>query len=169
MCSSTSLTEAGPNAEHTLTAGRVGRPHGLDGSFYVVDPEPRLLERGRTVEVAGQVAEIVRRAGTDAKPIVRLEFTGDRDAAQALRGEALLAPREAAPTLDSDEYWAEDLVGCVVVAGDRELGTVRRLVAYPSCEVLEVGDHLVPLVRDAVRAVDVKAGRIEVDAEFLGI
>jgi 16S rRNA processing protein RimM len=152
-----------------LVAGRVGRPHGLDGSFYVVDPEPRLLEQGRTVRIGERTAEIVRRAGTDARPILRLAIAGDRDGAEALRGAALMAPRGTAPELDEDEYWAEELVGCVVVAGDRELGAVERLVAYPSCEVLVVGELLVPLVRDAVRNVDPAARRIEVDAEFLGL
>jgi ribosomal 30S subunit maturation factor RimM len=43
------------------------------------------------------------------------------------------------------------------------------MVAYPSCEVLVVGEHLVPMVRDAIRRVDVAARRIEVDARFLGL
>jgi 16S rRNA processing protein RimM len=59
------------------------------------------------------------------------------------------------------------------VDGERELGRVRRLVPLPSCEALEVErvgapDLLVPLVRDAVRTVDVAAGRIDVDSGFLG-
>jgi hypothetical protein len=47
------------------------------------------------------------------------------------------------------------------------------LRALPSCEVLEVararaGDLLVPLIRDAVRAVDIDARVIDVDLAFLG-
>ncbi|MDX6678124.1 MAG: hypothetical protein QOE31_2176, partial [Solirubrobacteraceae bacterium] len=38
-----------------------------------------------------------------------------------------------------------------------------------SCEVLEVGELLVPMVGDAVIAVDVPARRIVVDARFLGL
>jgi 16S rRNA processing protein RimM len=59
------------------------------------------------------------------------------------------------------------------VDGATRVGTVRRLLAYPSCELLEVERDsaallLVPLVRDAVRAVDVEARRIEVSLAFLG-
>ena len=50
-----------------LPAGRVGRPHGLDGSFYVTRPRPRLLGIGVAVTVAGRSAEIVRRAGTEQR------------------------------------------------------------------------------------------------------
>jgi len=56
-----------------------------------------------------------------------------------------------------------------VLAGDRELGTVERMVAYPSCEVLVLGEHLIPMVRDAIREVDLEARRIDVDAGFLGL
>jgi 16S rRNA processing protein RimM len=50
---------------------------------------------------------------------------------------------------------------------------VRALVALPSCEALAVeraggGELLVPLVRDAVRDVDVAGRRIDVDLAFLG-
>ncbi len=76
------------------------------------------------------------------------------------------------PPLGEDEWWAEDLEGCTVHDGGRRVGTVRRLLALPSCEVLEVeredGELLVPLVSDAVRAVDVAGRTIDVDLRFLG-
>jgi 16S rRNA processing protein RimM len=50
---------------------------------------------------------------------------------------------------------------------------VKRLLAYPSCELLEVAregapDLLVPLVRDAIRSVDRTSRTIDVDLAFLG-
>jgi 16S rRNA processing protein RimM len=153
-----------------LHAGRVGRPHGLDGSFHVVEPAPQLLWVGARIWVGERPTEVMRRAGTDERPILRVGLASDRTAVEALRGEPLRAPRDTAPALEEDEYWAEDLVGCAVVAGERTLGTVRRLVAYPSCEVLVLdGGELIPLVRDAVRSVDPQARRIVVDDEFLGL
>ena len=153
-----------------LHAGRVGRPHGLDGSFHVVEPAPRLLWVGAPIWVGERPTEVMRRAGTDERPILRVGLASDRTAVEALRGEPLRAPRDAAPALEEDEYWADDLVGCAVVAGERTLGTVRRLVAFPSCEVLELeGGELIPLVHDAVRSVDPQARRIVVDDEFLGL
>jgi 16S rRNA processing protein RimM len=157
-----------------LSAGRIGRPHGLDGSFYVVDPKPQLLVAGRELMVRGQLVRIASRKGTDRRPIVRLEGTDGVEAAGELRGEQLLAPRAEAPALGEDEWWAEELEGCAVRAGDHAVGTVRRLISLPSCEVLEVArdgggaDLLVPLVSDAVLGVDVDRREIEVDLEFLG-
>jgi len=157
-----------------LRAGRVGRPHGLDGSFHVTASSPGLLELGGRVTVGGRSVEIVRRSGLAARPILRLEGCADRAAAESLRGQVLLVPRAEAPPLEEDEWWAEELEGCRVHDGEREVGKVRRLQALPSCEVLEVAradggpDLLVPLVRDAVRGVDVEARCIEIDLDFLG-
>ena len=155
-----------------LSAGRVGRPHGLDGSFHVTRPRGALLALGATVRVGDEEAEIVRRAGTDARPILRLAGYEDRGAAEALRGRDLLVHRTAAPVLGEEEWYAEDLEGCRVVDGEVVVGRVRRLLALPSCEALEVerdggSELLVPLVRDAVRSVDVAVGVVDVDLRFL--
>ena len=149
-----------------MVAGRIGRPHGLDGSFHVLDPRPDLLAVGTELEGLGR---IVARKGTDERPILRVDTARDRTTIERLRGTELVVDDALAPPLGEDEYLAEDLEGCTVADGDRSLGTVERLLAMPSCEILELDTGLlVPLVRDAIRAVDVQAKRIDVDAGFLG-
>jgi 16S rRNA processing protein RimM len=76
------------------------------------------------------------------------------------------------PPLPEGEYWAEDLSGCAVVDGDRVIGSVVRMLPLPSCEVLEVrredgGELLVPMVRDAIRSIDVGAHRVDIDLSFI--
>ena len=156
-----------------LPAGRIGRAHGLDGSFHVTRPRPGLLVLGGRIRVGERESEIIRRAGTDERPIVRVEGVTRREQVDALRGADLLCPREEVRALGDGEWWAEDLEGCRVVDGERAVGVVRRLVVLPSCEVLEVerpgaGDLQVPMVRDAIREVDVRAGVIDVNIAFLG-
>ncbi len=157
-----------------VVAGVVGRAHGLDGSFYVKDPRPELLLLGRNVTVAGGPVTIERRAGTDTRPILRVTGHTDRGAADALRGQALVVAQNDAPPLGPDEYLAEDLEGAAVVDGDEPVGVVARLIALPSCECLSVtlvegaGELLVPLVRDAIRSIDLELRRIDVNRDFLG-
>jgi 16S rRNA processing protein RimM len=161
-----------------LAAGRVGRPHGLDGSFHVADPRPELLSLGSVVTVGdgpnASERRIVRRAGADRRPIVKLEGCADRADVAALRGLELRVARDHAPELSDEEWWAEDVEGCAVHDGGEPVGTVTRMLALPSCEVLEVqraagaGQLLVPLVKDAVRTVDVERREIDVDLRFLG-
>jgi 16S rRNA processing protein RimM len=157
-----------------LRAGRIGRPHGLDGSFYVEEANLRLLREGQPLLIGARPAAVEQRKGTDERPIIRLEALRDRAAVEDARGETLLARRDQAPKLPEDEWWAEDLEGCAVLAEGRQIGTVKRLIGLPSCEALQVeradGEEelLVPLVIDAVPEVDVEQGTIEIDLEFLG-
>jgi 16S rRNA processing protein RimM len=156
-----------------LSAGRVGRPHGLDGSFYVTRPRPGVFVNGIAVTVDGRATTLRRCAGTPDKPILALEGVFHRSDVEALRGQDLWVDRSLLPPLGEDEWWAEDLEGCTVVDGPIEVGTVRALLELPSCEVLEVDrpgadDLLVPLVQDAIRSIDAAARRIEVDLTFLG-
>lgn len=144
-----------------VTAGTVGRPHGLDGGFHVERPADPLAV-GTVVWLDGSARTVERRAGTAARPLVRLAGIADRDAAAAIAGRALLVEQE----LDEGEWLAADLVGCRVAG----LGAVARVIAGPSCDVLELdGGQLVPLVADAVSRVDVERGEIEVDRRFLGL
>jgi 16S rRNA processing protein RimM len=147
-----------------IPAGRVGRPHGLDGSFHVVDVVPELLSDVASVVVDGHPRVIERRAGTRERPILRLEGSSSRDDAVAVRGSELLVEE---PPLEEGEFRARDVVGCRVVDGADEVGVVARMVALPSCEALEVGEELIPLVSDAIRALDLEARVIDVDMEFV--
>jgi 16S rRNA processing protein RimM len=125
--------------------------------------------------VAGRTTEIVRRSGTEQRPIVRLDGVEDRADAEALRGQPLTVHAAQAPQLGEGEWWAHELEGCEVRAAGRALGTVARLIELPSCETLEVRSPgqatplLVPMVRDAIREIDVSTRRIEVDADFLDL
>jgi 16S rRNA processing protein RimM len=146
----------------------VGRAHGLDGSFHVTSPRPRLLTLGMPTDLG----EIVRRVGTDERPVIRLAGVETRKAAEALHGRALLVALEHAPPLEPGEWWAHELEGLRVTDGDREVGTVRRMLELPSVEVLEVerpngSELLVPMVGDAIRELDMEGRRVDIDLRFL--
>lgn len=173
---SSSQVDASPEGEGAgMLAGRVGRPHGLDGSFYVTRPLSRLLRVGVEVTLGAHRATIVRRSGTEARPIVRLAGVDDRPGAEALRGSELRVENARAPALGEQEWWAHELEGCLVSDGEQLLGTVSRLLELPSCEALEVrppggGEAvLVPMVADAIRSVTIAEKRIEVNLEFLDL
>jgi 16S rRNA processing protein RimM len=138
-----------------VTGGRVGKPHGNDGSFYV-EEAAHPMARGDAVVVGSSAHVVARRGGTDERPLIRLDGVDDP---RPLRGEALLVEAELA----HDEWLASQLVGRAV-AGH---GRVARVLDGPSCSVLELSDGtLVPFVRDAIRSVGEE--EIEVNEDFLG-
>jgi 16S rRNA processing protein RimM len=138
-----------------VTAGRVGKPHGLDGSFYV-EGAAHALSTGTTLLLHDRPHTIERRAGTDERPLVRLSNITDPS---PLRGELLLVDEQ----LGNEEWLASDLVQCAVPGH----GRVIRVLDGPSCSVLELSDGvLVPFVTDAIRSV--RPGEIVLNEDFLG-
>ena len=147
-----------------VTIGRVGRPHGLDGAFFVEEPsdDPRWFERGARLLADGvEVEVVVARRGAGGRPVIRL----DRPAA---RGARLEVAGEALPETGEGEYYVFQLVGLEVVEeGGRRLGRVEAVVPGIANDALDLGNGLLlPLVEACVRAVDLEAARILVAPGF---
>lgn len=91
----------------------------------------------------------------------------DRNAAEAISGQFIGAPREAMPEPEKDEYYWGDLVGLGVVneAGEA-LGTVSGLISTGAHDVLQVQEgeteRLIPFVAAYVLEVDLAARTIRV-------
>ncbi len=95
--------------------------------------------------------------------LIRLADVDDADAASALAGALLYAPR-AAIALSDGEYLDEDLAGCGVFGNDgRAYGSVDRVEHYPSSDMLIVGSAMVPMVRAIVTEIDLERRRILID------
>jgi 16S rRNA processing protein RimM len=137
--------------------GRVGKPHGLDGSFFVEgasEDEERFAE-GATLRVAGEPATVVSSKRSRGRPVIRL----DRDAP---RGAELAVPRSELPPTGENEYYAFQLVGLEVEEeGGRSLGRVREVQPGVANDVLELDSGLaLPLVDACVLEVDLARSRI---------
>ena len=100
--------------------------------------------------------------------IAHLDASPDRNAAEALKGWFIGAPREAMPEPDVDEYYWGDLIGLKVENLDgHPLGEVTGLLSTGAHDVLRVIDgeseRLIPFVAAYVTEVDHARRRIRVD------
>lgn len=132
----------------------------------IADYAPLTAEDGRTFDV-----KILREVKGGFA--VRLSGVSDREAAEALKGTRLYAPRERLPALPDDEYYHADLIGLVVVdTGGADLGKVRAVHDFGAGDVLDVvgGEkpQMLPFTRAVVPTVDLEAGRLVADLEELG-
>jgi 16S rRNA processing protein RimM len=149
-----------------VLVGRVGRPHGLTGAFVVEHPsdDPERFAVGARLLAGGEPAVVVesKRVGGG-----RLAIRLDRPIE---RGASLEIDRAELPELGPDEYYEFQLVGLEVVEeGERALGRVARVAAYPANDVLELDTGLaLPMVEDCILNVDLTAGRIVVAAGYAG-
>jgi 16S rRNA processing protein RimM len=147
-----------------VTVGRVGKPHGLDGSFVVEDAseEPERFEQGATVLVDGEPAEIVERKRAGGRLVVRLDRRVER-------GAPLQVRRDELPEPEPGTYYAFQLVGLQVEEeGGRTLGTVTEVAPGVANDVLELDSGLaLPMVDACVREVDLDRRRILVARGFI--
>ena len=147
-----------------VTVGRVGRPHGVDGSFFVEEASeaPERFAKGATILVDGAPAEItVSKRGAGGRPVIKLDRSVPRGATLAVHRDDLPEPGE-------DAYYVFQLVGLrVEEEGGRALGTVIEVENGPANDTLELDSGLLlPLVESCVLDIDLDAGRIVVAHGF---
>jgi 16S rRNA processing protein RimM len=152
--------------------GVFGAPHGVRGEIrlksYTADPVaiasygPLAAEDGRTFELKSV------RPQNDVL-IVRVKGLASRDAAQALTGVRLYAPRERLGDAEEDEFFHADLVGLRAEKPDGEaLGTIVALHNFGAGDVVEIRppgpsqSFLLPFTREVVPLIDIAGGRMVV-------
>jgi 16S rRNA processing protein RimM len=157
-----------------LILGRIVKVHGLLGEvkavcfterweafrnlthLWVGPPEaaPRLLK-----------LEAGRRHGEDA--VLKLDGVDSPEAASGLIGQELSIPRAEAPAPPDGTFYHYDILGLLVVDGERPLGSVREILETPAHDVYVIqgpgGEWLLPATRAHIRRVDLTAGRIEIE------
>jgi 16S rRNA processing protein RimM len=143
--------------------GRVGKPHGIDGSFFIEQPsdDERWWKTGARFFAGGQVAEVVTARRSSGRPVVKLDRHVER-------GALIEVERNALPPTADGEYYAFQLVGLLVVEETgRELGTVQVVTPGVANDVLELDTGvLLPMIEDCVLAVDLDAARITIAPGF---
>ncbi|WP_413718148.1 ribosome maturation factor RimM [Silicimonas sp. MF1-12-2] len=100
----------------------------------------------------------------------RLSGVMTKEAADALRGVRLFAPRDRLPELTDDEYYYADLINLTVLdTGGKEIGQVRAVLNHGAGDILEIHGKglaspiLLPFTKAAVPTVDLASGRIIAD------
>ena len=158
-----------------LVVGRIGRAHGIRGDVAVDvrtdDPEARFTDGAvlRTDPDAAGPLTIASTRRHSGRLLVRFKGLADRDAAEALRGTALIVDSDdIAPLDDPDEFHDHELIGLAVSTTEgTAVGTVDDVLHHAQDVLVvtsESGDEiLVPFVGPLVPEVDVAAGRIVID------
>jgi 16S rRNA processing protein RimM len=154
-----------------ILMGAIAGVHGIRGEVkvksFTEDPMsiaaygPLYDEQGRAFAL-----KLTSKAAKDSIVIVRIDGIADRNAAEALKGRRLYAPRAALPALEAeDEFYAGDLIGLAVEdASGKSYGKVADLQDYGAGPILAIegGERSfdLPFADGFVPVVDMKSGRI---------
>jgi len=161
------------NQSQRVLLGRIVTVHGIRGDVvidsYTGDPAD-IGAYGPLQSADGSKEFKLKVLRVTPKGVVaHIAGVDDRNAAEALRGTDLYAPRASLPSAAEGEYYWTDLEGLRVdnEAGDT-LGTVIAVQNYGAGDLLEVkfsgarGTELIPFTDACVPTVDVPAGRVVV-------
>jgi 16S rRNA processing protein RimM len=150
-------------SDDLVEVGRVGKPHGLQGAFYVerASEAPERFAKGAKLLCDGAPVEVVEAKRAQGRPVIRLDVP-------APRGATLAVPRSELPPPEEDSFYVFQLVGLAVEEeGGRALGTVRDVAPGVAHDILELDTGVgLPMVEDCIVQVDVAAGRIVVAPGF---
>jgi 16S rRNA processing protein RimM len=157
-------------AEDRVLVGTIGKPHGLDGTVVVVldSDHPGRFSRGsQFLTEAGRTLTVQSSRASGAILLVRFVEVAGRDDAEQLRGFELTIDESNRRSLESGEFWPEQLVGLDVRDPDgRTLGQVERVDDSSAQHRLLVrtpaGVVMVPFVSDLVPKVEIGAGYLVV-------
>jgi 16S rRNA processing protein RimM len=149
--------------DELVPVGRVGRRHGLDGSFVVerASENERLFEPGATLIAGGERATVASRKRSGGRLVIKLDPAAER-------GTELAVRRSTLPEPQPDSFYVFQLQGLEVVEeGGRRLGEVREVAQGVANDVLELDSGLaLPMVEECIRRVDLAAGTIVVAVGF---
>lgn len=167
---------AAPNADGLLRIGYIAASHGLRGALRVRTDDPHSATLGALrrlfVETAAGRREFkVLGSGAIGAGYQRvvLEGIGDVNAAQALRGCAVMVATADLPPLKEGEFYYFQIAGAEVMLTDgRRLGAIEDIMSTGAHDVWVVRDGarevLVPVIADVVKAMDLKARRVTIEA-----
>ena len=151
-------------SDELVRVGRVGRPHGLDGSFVVEEASENetLFSPGAILDAAGEQVTVEARKRAGRRLVIKL----DRPVP---RGTSLTVPRSQLPEPAEGSYYVFQLVGLEVVEeGGRPLGVVLDVAPGVANDVLELDTGVaLPMHEECVREIDLEAGRVVVAAGFI--
>lgn len=153
--------------------GAITGPHGVRGLVKVkpfTEVPEDVAAYGPVENEAGTRRFSLRITGTaKGQVIVAVDGVGDRNAAEALKGQRLYVDRTALPEPDDGSFYHADLIGMAVVGLDgADLGTVTALYDFGAGDLLEFRGadgkaRMLPFTEAVVPTVDLAARRMVVD------
>jgi 16S rRNA processing protein RimM len=137
--------------------GKIVGAFGLKGEVKV-EPLTDFLERmhkGARLRLKGEWIAVEGFRMQKGRPLLKLEGIDNATDAQALQWQILESTSTERPDLEEDEFFTADLIGMKVVTIEgAEIGVVDDVLELPAHDVLQVGEIMIPAIKEFVKDVD---------------
>jgi 16S rRNA processing protein RimM len=169
-------TEAAKNKgdslpEWTWTIGEVVGVFGIVGELKVrieTDFPERFTKLAEAVlrgpNGAARLFKVKKARLHKGQALLKLEGIDRIEDAEVWRGARVQVRPEERVALPEDSFYASDIIGLEVVTKDgRALGKLEKILPYPAQDLFQIGEILIPAVKEFIVEVDIPGGRIIVD------
>jgi 16S rRNA processing protein RimM len=157
--------------DRLVLVARVAGAFGVKGELRLQSftAEPLALVRYRALKTAEGAPALTLVSGRPDKAglIARAEGVASKEAADALRGLELYAPRSALPPAGEDEFYLADLIGLAALGPEgNRIGKVKAVPNFGAGDLLEIEPEsggpswLVAFTAENVPQVDLDGGRV---------
>jgi 16S rRNA processing protein RimM len=129
-----------------IVIAKVGKAHGLKGEFYIHffgDKVEHIhhfstfyrKEKASFVTLPKMTFKI-----SGQKIITKMEGINNRDSVLNILNLDIFIKKADLPSIEEDEYYHVDLIGCHCFYKDKEFGIVQDIVDYGSCDIFVIED-----------------------------
>jgi 16S rRNA processing protein RimM len=154
-----------------LIVGRILAPWGIRGEVKVevVTDFPERFAPQKVVYLDARQLEIESCRPHKQHLVVKLATIDSVEDAEKLRGQDLTLPRSELYHLPEGQYYAFQIIGLkVVTTKGKNLGKVTDIMTTPGNDIYIVegkkGEILIPAIEDVVKSIDLKKGKIVIEA-----
>lgn len=154
-----------------LIVGRILAPWGIKGEVKVevLTDFPERFAPRKIVYLDTRPVEIESRRYHKQHLVLKLVSIDSIEVAEKLRGQDLTISSAELHTLPEGQYYTFQLIGLKVMTTEgKTLGRVTDIMTTPSNDVYVVkgklSEILIPAIGDVVKSIDLKKGRIVIEA-----
>jgi 16S rRNA processing protein RimM len=165
--------------------GVIGKPRGVKGELYVrlFTNYPNTFESGDIVYLDDScskeiIIENVIELYGKSRTVFKFFNCNSRNEAEKLRDCLLFRKSKEEPEIDKNDYWIDDIIGCLVYSPDENIvGKVTNVENFPSTDSLIVklenkntkiydagktkeNTIIIPMIEDFILDIDIKNKKI---------
>ena len=142
------------NENQKMELGKIVNTFGLNGEIKIY-PYVDYIPKVKKVYIKDNIMEIERARIQKNMIVVKLKGIDSIDQAEELKNLSILMDRKDAPKLPEGTYYINDLIGFNVYTDEGKLlGKLDDIFQTGANDVYQVGEILLPAIKDVIKQID---------------
>ncbi len=145
-----------------IKVGKIISTFGVKGEVKIF-PYSDNIEEIKSVYIKDKQYDIEKMRKQKNIVVAKIKGIDTIEAAELLRNSELAIDEEAAPKLEENTYYIDDLIGIDVYTDEgKHLGKLNQVYETKANDVYEVDGIMIPAIKDVVKDVDLEGRRMTI-------